>query len=143
VGFLDRRRGRSVRRTLHAVELPEGDVVAIVGEASYQPAIVKACGSTTWERVRCEIPEIAVVPEPDNEYDANAVAIFIGGEKVGYLSRGDALDYRSAMDALRERGYDAGICHGWIAGRGPDGDTKNLGVFLCLADSEELLALWR
>jgi hypothetical protein len=81
-----------------------------------------------------------VMPEPGNQYDPNAVAIFIGGEKVGYLSRGDALDYRLAMDALRKGGYEAGVCRGSIAGRGPGGDTKNLGVFLRLADPDELLA---
>jgi hypothetical protein len=140
MGFLNRLRSKSIQTTLRAVELPGGELVAIVGEASYQPAIAKACGSTTWEYVRCEIDEITVVPEPGNQYDPNAVAIFTGSDKVGYLSRGDALDYRLAMDALRNGGYDAGVCRGSIAGRGPSGDTKNLGVFLCLADPDELLA---
>jgi hypothetical protein len=81
-----------------------------------------------------------VVPEPGNHYDPNAVAVFIGSEKVGYLSRGAALDYRLGMDALRNGGYDAGVCRGSIAGRGPGGDTKNLGVFLRLANPDELLA---
>ena len=124
---------------MQTVELPEGEIVAIVGEASYQPAIAKACGSTTWEHVRCEIDQFTVVPEPTNPYDSNAVAIYIEGQKVGYLSRGDALDYQPAMDALRHAGYKAGVCRGSIAGRGPGSDTKNLGVFLYLADPDKLL----
>lgn len=138
MGFLDRLRGGSKDTTLRAIELPDGETVAIVGEASYQPAIAKACGSTRWEDVHCDITA-AVVPEPGNQYDANAVAIFIGGEKVGYLSRGDALDYQPAFNALRAAGYDAGVCRGCIAGRGPGSETKNLGVFLYLAEPQTLL----
>ena len=138
MGFLDRLRKPAAQTALRAVELPAGETVAIVGEASYQPAIAKACGSTKWEDVHCEITA-AIVPEPGNEYDANAVAIFIDGEKVGYLSRGDAIDYLPAMNALRGAGYDAGVCKGCIAGRGPGSETKNLGVFLYLAGPDELL----
>ncbi|MEA2221996.1 MAG: hypothetical protein QOH83_372 [Solirubrobacteraceae bacterium] len=137
--FLDRLRSSSGQTTLQAVEFPDGEIVAIVGEASYQPAIAAACGSTTWEHVRCEIDQLAVVPEPSNPYDPNAVAIFIGGQKVGYLSRGDALDYQPAMEALLHAGYNAGVCRGSIAGRGPGSETKNLGVFLYLADPDKLL----
>lgn len=79
------------------------------------------------------------MPEPGNEHDPNAVAIFIDGEKVGYLSRGDALDYQPAMRALRTAGYSAGVCSGCIAGRGPGSETKNLGVFLYMAAPNELL----
>jgi hypothetical protein len=140
MGFLDRLRSKSTQTTSRAVELPGGDLVAIVGEANYQPAIARACGSTTWEYVRCEIGQITVVPEHGNQHDPNAVAVFIDSEKVGYLSRSDALDYRPAMDALRNGGYDAGICRGSIAGRGPGSDTKNLGVFLHLANPDEVLA---
>ncbi len=128
MGFLGRLRG-SGARTLRALQLPEGETVAVVGEASYQPAIARACGSTKWEDVHCEVTA-ALVPEPGNEFDANAVGVFIDGEKVGYLSRGDAFDYRAAMEALRAAGYDAGVCRGCIAGRGPGSETENLGVFL-------------
>jgi hypothetical protein len=138
MGFLNRRRAGASQTTVRAVELPKGETVAIVGEASYQPAISKACGSTKWEDVRCEI-SAALVPEPGNPHDSNAVSIYIDGEKVGYLSRGDAIDYRPAMDALRAAGYNAGVCSGVIAGRGPGGETMNLGVFLYLAAPDELL----
>jgi hypothetical protein len=137
MGIFDRLRGGSKDTTLRATELPAGETVEIVGEANYQPAIARACGSTKWEDVHCEITA-AVVPEPGNEHDPNAVAIFIGGEKVGYLSRGDALDYQPAIKALRAAGYEAGVCRGCIAGRGPGGETMNLGVFLYLAGPNEL-----
>jgi hypothetical protein len=63
MGIFDRLRGGSKDTTLRATELPAGETVEIVGEANYQPAIARACGSTKWEDVHCEITA-AVVPEP-------------------------------------------------------------------------------
>ncbi|MGH2941915.1 MAG: HIRAN domain-containing protein [Solirubrobacteraceae bacterium] len=123
---------------MRAIELPAGQTVAIVGEATFQPTIARACGPIRAERVHCAITA-ALVPEPENRYDPNAVAVYIGGEKVGYLSRRDALDYQPAMQALRAAGYQAGVCRGCIAGQGPGSEKLNLGVYLYLAGPEELL----
>lgn len=37
-----------------------------------------------------DIAKVELVPEPDNEYDRNAVAVVIDGAKVGYIKKGSA-----------------------------------------------------
>ena len=44
-----------------------------------------------------------LIPEDDNEYDANAVRVEIGGRLVGYLSREQAQEYRSAVGTASGR----------------------------------------
>jgi hypothetical protein len=62
------------------------EVVAAVGEASYQDALRHICGSDRWEDIRCEVNAV-LVPEPTNRYDANAVMVQVDEQMVGYLSR--------------------------------------------------------
>jgi hypothetical protein len=107
--------------------------VAAVGESHYQPALRQICGSQRWEDVRFEC-SAALIAEPDNRADPNAVAVYAGTERtshlhVGYLSRGDALDYRAVIRKARESGYTI-ACEAHIAGRGPGSDTPNLGIWL-------------
>ena len=107
-----------------------GDIrVDVVGESNYQEAIRKACG---WkEGVETHFECMAeLVPEPDNRYDPNAIMVRIDGACVGYLSRGDALNYGSAIKAGIQR-QGSGCCRAVIAGRA-SGKTNNLGVFLHL-----------
>jgi hypothetical protein len=44
-----------------------------------------------------------LVPEDNNPYDANAVAVWIEGLKAGHLSRADARAYRPGLLALQQR----------------------------------------
>jgi hypothetical protein len=115
--------------------------IATVGESHYQGALMKISGSTTWEAVRFEC-QAALVPEPDNAYDSNAVRVFADcrGDyiHVGYLSRGDALDYTLVVQGAAERGYTI-ACDAHIAGREPGSETHNLGIFLELPTPEECL----
>lgn len=68
----------------------------IVGEASYQDALETIAGKKTREgkELRCTA---SVSPEPTNPHDANAIAVEIGGKKVGYLNKVDAKDYASQL----------------------------------------------
>lgn len=45
-----------------------------------------------------------LVREPNNQHDANAVAIVIYGYQVGYLKRDDAADMADMLDELAEDG---------------------------------------
>jgi hypothetical protein len=55
------------------------------------------------ERVRWF--QAALVPEPNNPHDRNAVAVYADGVGlIGYLSRDDAIEYQSVFVALRQRG---------------------------------------
>jgi hypothetical protein len=107
-----------------------GDIlVNVVGESHYQPAIRRACD---WQRgtdTRFECMA-ELVPEPTNEYDPNAVMVKIDGERVGYLSRDDAVRLGPAIrQAIDQQG--TGMCRAMIAGHAND-RTDNLGVFLHL-----------
>jgi hypothetical protein len=118
------------------------ELIAAVGEASYQPALRDICGSTRWERVRFGCTA-ALVAEPSNPYDANAVAVYADCRgthlHVGYLSRGDALDYQGAVHKAADMGYTI-VCQAHIAGREQGSETPNLGIFLDLPTPEGAVA---
>ncbi len=125
-------------RQVQSVEFDQcAEIVAVVGEASYQDAIRKICGSARWEDVKHPCRAV-LVPEPTNKYDSNAVMVQVETQLVGYLSKGDALDYQVPLGMLVERGTVA-ICDARIAGRGPGSETSNLGVFLELPTPEQMV----
>ncbi len=71
-----------------------------------------------------------LVPEPDNLYDANAVAVYAeGGEQVGYLSREDAIEYHAVFESVVKRGFSGGACPAMLTG----GGDKYYGVVLALS----------
>lgn len=108
--------------------------IAVVGESNYQPALRAICGTKVGEAVRFEC-FAALVPEPDNPYDSNAVRVEIQGKLVGYLSRADAEELNEAIVDATQREQN-GLVRAMIAGR-EDGETTNLGVFLELAVARE------
>lgn len=72
------------------------------------------------------------MPENDNAHDRNAVAVYIGESKVGYLSRDKAASYR--IGARDKKGHlltkaecEAVVVGGWDRG---DGDAGHYGVRL-------------
>jgi hypothetical protein len=95
----------------------------VAGESHYQEALRAIAGDG---EVRMDT-EAHLIPEPENEYDPNAVRVEIGGHKVGYLPRdlAPAWGPRLAELASRKR---VGGCEATIVG---DADTA-LGVFLRL-----------
>lgn len=74
--------------------------VCAVGESNYVPALLKTAGVRRSE-TDAEIEMralVSLVPEPDNPYDSNAVAVVgPGGRKLAYLCREDA---EECCDAL-------------------------------------------
>lgn len=63
----------------------------VVGESHYQEHLRRAV-----EAFGREVPAV-LMPEPENEHDSCAVAVLVGGLKVGYLSRADAPHYHDAV----------------------------------------------
>lgn len=118
------------------------ELVAAVGEATYQSALREICGSKRWERVRFDCTA-ALVAEPSNAHDANAVAVYADCRgthlRVGYLSRGDALDYQGAVWKAADMGYTI-VCQAHIAGREQGSETPNLGIFLDLPTPDGAVA---
>jgi HIRAN domain len=115
------------------VQLHEGrEDLEVVGEASYQDNLWRIVGGrhSPDGRVREEVYAV-LVAEPDNPYDANAVAVWIQGLKVGYLSREDARRYRPGLLALEQQHGRPIALAGVIAGGGMRADGPGrLGVFL-------------
>lgn len=112
-------------------QLFEGvESLEVVGEARYQDALWEVCGATRGQRVREAIVAV-LVPEPDNPYDHNAIAVQIEGHVVGYLSREDAVGYGPGIRSLMAR-YGAVVAlEGVIAGGGHRDDGPGyLGVWL-------------
>lgn len=97
-----------------AVMLSGGLEVGVVGESHYQDALTAIVGGKRPDSVR--IPtQATLVPEPDNPYDPNAVAIYIDGRKVGHLPRPAAQAFAPVGRRLAEQ-RQVGACSATITG---------------------------
>ena len=105
-----------------------GETLEVVGESYRQENIWSAIGQrSTDERVHHEAVAL-LVPETGNPHDANAVAVWIAGYHVGYLSRGDAAVYRPAVVRLAASAPVA--LNAVVVGGGFGDGVAILGVFL-------------
>jgi hypothetical protein len=110
------------------------EMVQVVGESHYQPAIRAACGWTKPAEILFDCMA-ELVPEPKNPHDPNAIRVDIEGRQVGYLSRADAAEMGSAIaEGIRMQG--TGMVRAVIAGH-ESGTTENLGVFLHMTISRD------
>ena len=121
-----------------AVQLIQGAGVEVVGESQYRGAIEAVVGRRTAGHKT--IVDAALVWEPENRHDPNAIAIKIVGRTCGYLGRADAVRYRPVMEAYRARGqvpYVRGdVRGGW---RQDDGSWAHFGITLYVANPDKLL----
>ncbi len=102
----------------------------IVGEASYQNALWSICGGSPGDRVRYRVVAV-LVPEPDNPFDSNAIAVHIDGHCVGYFDRNTAVEYGQGLRRLMERCGAYVALSGVIVGGGYyDDGPGRLGVWL-------------
>src|SRR6266508_3866993 len=103
----------------------------VVGESNYQAALEHAAGGRTPDGCATSLVAAALVREPRNRYDGNAVRVDIAGQVVGYLPRTDAPRYHQLVTALWEEGL-AATCWARLTGgwdRGP-GDQGSIVVVL-------------
>jgi hypothetical protein len=105
----------------------------VVGESHYQDNLWRLVGgrpADPEERVRADIVAV-LAAEPDNSYDANAIAVWIDGLKVGHLSHNDARLYQPGLLVLQEKHGTPVALSGVIVGGGMrDDGPGRLGVFL-------------
>jgi len=114
------------------VTLCDGDeTLEVVGESHYQEALWSLVGGPTTEHVRLDVIAI-LLQEPTNAYDSNAIAVWVNGLRVGYLSRDNAVLYRPGLLALYQKHGGIPVAlNGEIVGGGQRGDGIGyLGVFL-------------
>jgi hypothetical protein len=135
-GFLSRLLSKSSPPAASAqtftASLYTGDeTLEVVGESHYQDALWRIVGGRRADPVRYETHAV-LMPEPDNQYDANAVKVLVEGELVGYLSREDAAVYHPGLLGLMATSTNRLVAlDGVIVGGGPRPDGIGfLGVFL-------------
>jgi len=119
----------AVQWTIVRVNGPGTFRYGVVGESQYNAALRRILRDRGYELAaggehKCDA---ILVREPDNQYDPNAVAVFIEGHKVGYIPRLDAEDMAESLDELEGRGQRACLAAeiGW-------GDPAVIGVRLDL-----------
>lgn len=137
MSLFKRRRNEPHSVTLSLVELCGDGYCAVVGESHYQDALrrtAKIC--TPGEEGRPSFQAI-LVAEPNNEYDANAIAVYSTHGKLGYLSRDTAVEYRDVLAAIKRMGSDGGACTALLNGGQPG--KPSYGVTLLLAEPDVCL----
>lgn len=68
----------------------------VVGESNYQRALQRLAGNHGTESADVEVVA-ELHPEDNNRHDPKAVAVRVGGQTVGYLSREDARSFRRRL----------------------------------------------
>jgi hypothetical protein len=125
--------------THNLLPLSEDGRLSVVGESYYQSALrIVTGGRAAGNGLDQHIPVIAaLIPEPENPHDKNAVRIDVvmGREtvRVGYIARDIAPDYQPLLLRLRGQGQ-LGTCPARIAGGGPE----YYGIYLHLAPAAVL-----
>lgn len=114
----------------------------VKGESHHQDAIAGCVAGaeldvTSDDACSCEF-SVRLVREPDNAYDANAIAVRSpAGETLGYLSREDAREYAPVLDRIADRATVE--CAGRAYGRREGSRSPwNFGIWLDLPDASRL-----
>jgi hypothetical protein len=100
----------------------------VVGESRYQRALSRAAGGRTEDGVEVEV-QAQLVFEPDNPHDPHAVAVYVGGDKVGYIAREYNVAFRQEVAALNLDPSLPLVCRGLIVGGWSRGGGADLGSF--------------
>src|SRR5438034_2000020 len=119
----------------------EDAAVQVVGEAYRQAEVASVAGGVgTDGPIRTE-HIAALIPEPTNQYDSNAIKVDIDGHHVGYLARDLAVAYGPIVRWLQRRGRYLGVrAHlyaGWDRG---DSRSPTIEVTLHLGSPGETIA---
>jgi hypothetical protein len=104
----------------------------VVGESKYQGTLKRICGGRTYDGVHKKVTATLVL-EDANPHDREAVCVKVGRQRVGYLTRENARQYRAKLKEAGHPGVlatcDALIVGGWDRG---GGDVGYFGVRLDL-----------
>jgi hypothetical protein len=114
----------------------------VVGEEHHQDILEALAGGRRENSAHVAVPAL-LLPQPDNPYDPDAVAVFMRGHEVGHLARNVAPEF---LRALQAGGYGRAACEAMIVGGWDRGaaDHGNFGVRLnaCRPFRLESAAAW-
>jgi hypothetical protein len=114
-----------MRDGMRAMEIFGHDDLRVVGLAGHQDVLWSIVGPDAGEPVRQDIHAL-LVAEHGNPVDRNAVAVWLGGHRVGRLDTGDAGLLRPGLIRLQRQHRKAVALPGHVGGDRDDG----LGVYL-------------
>jgi len=130
--FLGKRRRNEQASRLSLIALHDDGYCAVVGESHYQEALRQTSRSCSMGPEGRPTFRAALVAEPENPYDPNAVAVVSQSGKFGYLARETAAEYREVFREIARLGYEGGACEAYLTGGTVE--KPSLGVVLRLAD---------
>lgn len=118
------------------IRLLSGYALDVVGTSRYRATLVALTGGPRFEGIR-GVYWAALVPEPNNPYDANAISVRIAGQVVGHIARAQAKTFKPVLDRLasveRAAYCRADIRGGW--NRSPT-DVGDYGINIYVADAD-------
>jgi hypothetical protein len=94
---------------------PGGDIQEVVGSAPFQEALAAIIG--TEPGAAGDVEKWAhLIPEPENPWDRNAVAVYIDARKVGYLQRETSPAYAAILGRLWAGSRGRAVCRAVVSG---------------------------
>jgi hypothetical protein len=131
--FWNRKPPGTIDFTSHSVSAGGGSFrVDVVGESFYLPELKRM-----W-RLHGPTIRVALVPEPRNKHDPNAVRVdALGGATIGYLSAASAQRLQPHLLRLQQAHNAHASCEAKLGGNREG--AENIGVFLNL-DVRKILA---
>lgn len=128
-----KRQTSTARQSTPSVLYEGNETLEVVGESFHQDELIAIArahgGGRLRDGIRVDILA-TLLADPSNQYDANAVGVWVDGRLVGHLSRHDAVIFQPVvMDLTEAHGYV--VVRGEIVGGGMyDDGPGRLGVFL-------------
>jgi hypothetical protein len=108
--------------------------LGIAGTSHHQDVLRQIAGEALRRREHVAFTAL-IIPEPENEYDPNAIAVVAEGfGLVGYFGRRDAVRYKATAEELRRRNA-IGVSEAFLTG-GWD-DKASIGVKLEIEGPED------
>lgn len=144
IGVLDSSRKQPKQLTdviVYIVHDEEPFQFEVVGESHHRDHLFELIAAAPDdERAEGEVFILAdLVPEPTNAFDPDAIAVYIAGGQVGYISARDAGDVRDVLDDAYARGATR-ILVPAVIGWNTNNPNPPIGVRLSLPDEDLTLA---
>ncbi len=114
-----------MRDGMRAMEISGADDLRVVGLPGHQDVLRSIVGRDATGPVRQDIHGL-LVAEHGNPFDRNAVAVWVGGHRIGRLPEDDASRLRPGLIRLQRQHRRAVALPGHVGGDPADG----LGVYL-------------